>query len=100
MPGGRRWAPPTSPRAEAAVATGGTLGLASRMTAGGWVSAAGHAGLAAVTVWASQAWHVGLAAALLGGPWLMPEPLEEFEVTPVSMVSGTDYAALVARTSP
>jgi hypothetical protein len=55
-----------------------------RFTFGTWVSAAGHLGL---VVW------------LLAGWGLQQEPLD-FEVTEVSVVSGEEYAAIVAASTP
>ena len=54
------------------------------MTPGGYISAAGHCALLA---WLFLGWG------------LDPEPLD-FEVTEVTAVTGAEYAALVARTSP
>ncbi|MCP1170266.1 hypothetical protein NHG85_17310, partial [Limimaricola sp. ASW11-118] len=54
------------------------------MSAGGYISGIGHAGL---LIWLVMGWG------------LDSEPLE-FDVAPVSVVSGEEYAALVAATSP
>jgi hypothetical protein len=56
----------------------------ARFTFGTWVSAGGHLGL---VVW------------LLAGWGMSQEPLD-FEVTEVSVVSGEEYAAIVAATTP
>ena len=54
------------------------------MSTGGYISGIGHAGL---LLWLVMGWG------------LDSEPLD-FEVAPVSVVSGEEYAALVAATSP
>ena len=58
--------------------------MASRFTTGTYISAVGHTGL---IVW------------LLAGWGLSHEPLP-FEVTEVSVISGEEYAAIVAATTP